>query len=545
MILGPEVESQLFQIHYQRNKNVWIFHVLLISISTYYQREKLFESNTASIALGLLGLALIMRFIFLRVFYGYWKRGVKWVKGLNYVGQAFIGVAWMVHFTAIYNIYGSTSHNANNTLLVIAGIITGASISNMAHPKSYHLLCGIMCSYLAGLYFLTAGTNQFVVLYIILFYLFNTYNLNLGFKQLVRSITNEIHAKAEKERVTRIIDTVPGYVAIFDKNLTCIAANKAVTNFYPTIVGKTIGNFDPESDWEKYLAEFLIGGKDAEVVESHSFKWGREVCMLRNTRRTFDGGLVFVSQDISELVEARNRLREQEAVSQYTAKLASLGEMAAGIAHEINNPLTIIQGSASVISKLVEQEPMDVPTIKLLTGKLTQTSERISKTIRSLKNLSRSGENDPFMDIDFAKMLDQCLELLRQRFDRDEVELRLPKFDRPVILRGREVQLSQVLMNLISNALDAIKNEEKPWIEISYKYGADSIDIDVTDSGPGVPPEIRNKIMEPFFTTKEVNQGTGLGLSISKNIMQSHKGELTLMDAPHTTFRMHLPLNLT
>jgi C4-dicarboxylate-specific signal transduction histidine kinase len=306
-------------------------------------------------------------------------------------------------------------------------------------------------------------------------------------------------------------------------------------------VGKKIGDLEKNSDWENYIKTFLESGKNLSVDEAISTVGGKTRTVLRNCRRSIDDGVVFVSMDITELAIARNRLREQEAKAQYSAKLASLGEMAAGIAHEINNPLTIIQGSASIIQKLVEIEPLDKESVVLLTGKMMQTSDRISKIIRSLKSLSRSGENDPFDDVDFIKMLDQCLDICRQRCDRYNIKLKVPSFNGPVHFRAREVQISQVLMNLLSNAIDAVKNEKDGWIEVNYQFGDDALDIFVSDSGKGVPDEIRNKIMEPFFTTKEVNQGTGLGLSISKTIMQAHYGELSLMEGTHTTFRMHLP----
>lgn len=222
--------------------------------------------------------------------------------------------------------------------------------------------------------------------------------------------------------------------------------------------------------------------------------------------------------DITELVIAKKQLREQEGKAIYAAKLASLGEMAAGIAHEINNPLTIILGSATIIEKLIEDKTLDKIAIKQLTKKLIVTSERISKTIASLKSLSRSGENDSFEEIEFSMMLEQCLDICRQRCDLHGIKLILPAFDGLVLFKGREGQLSQVVLNLLSNAIDAVKNCNECWIEVSYQQNPDSFDIFISDSG------------------------TGLGLSISKTIMNAHKGELNLVPGSPTTFIMHLPI---
>lgn len=534
---NQDVNNQLNFVHLQRNKNVWVFHVVLLFTSTYLQKEKIVYEKYWWIAHLVIGIGIALRFLLFRGLYGEWKAKKLSASILNYSGQLLIGTGWAIHFGSIFNTYGPNSFNTSNTLIIIAGIITGASISSVAHKPSYHALTGAMFFPLMILYLTTPDADKSVVVYIFLFYIFNTYNINLANRQLVRSIENEVRARSEEERILRIIDTVPGYVAVLDSTLICTLANKAALDLYPDLLGNKLK--DPY--WESQIIDFLKSDKQHAVVEARTVINGKEAWVLRNAHKTFDGGVVFVSMDITELVLAKKQLREQEGKAVYAAKLASLGEMAAGIAHEINNPLTIILGSATIIEKLIEEPSLDKNAIKQLTHKLIGTSERISKTIASLKSLSRSGENDSFEEIDFRKMLEQCLDLCRQRCDRHDINLKLPAFDGPVLFKGREGQLSQVVLNLLSNAIDAVKNCNDRWIEVRYLQGPDAFDIFISDSGPGVPKEIREKIMEPFFTTKDVNQGTGLGLSISKTIMISHKGELNLMEGSPTTFRMHLP----
>lgn len=537
-----EISEQLNQIHYERNKNVWIFHILLILSSTYFEREKLISKDFWWLGPSMLIVGALLRFLLFRVLYTLWKTNSFAGKSLNFTGLLFIVVGWCLHFRAIFYAYGPDSINTSHSLSLISGVIIAGAISSAAHKLSYQLFASGLCGYLFYLFSFSAESlDNSVLAYLSIFYTFSLYFLSVGHKELRKSIESQILAQGEKSKVIKIIDTVPGLVSVFDKDLVCILANKLFLSYYPDIIGKNIGHIEQSSNWETHLEEFLKSDKVMSVEEAFSTIGGKKRWMLRHCQRTSDDGVVFVGMEITELVAARHKLRDQEAKAHYSAKLASLGEMAAGIAHEINNPLTIIQGSASVIEKLIDQEPMDKVTIKMLTGKLMQTCDRISKTIRSLKTLSRSGENDPFEDVDFVKMLEHCLDVCRQRCIQHEIRLSVPEFSSPVIFKGREVQMSQVLMNLLSNAIDAVKNDESPWIEVAYQYGPDALDIYISDSGPGVPEEIRGKIMEPFFTTKEVNQGTGLGLSISKSIMQAHKGELTLMEGTHTTFRMHLP----
>lgn len=542
MLYQKEVTDQLQQIHYDRNKNVWIFNILLVIASTYFQKSRIFEDSYWWIGPGLVTVGSLLRFLLFRIYYHDWKTGSIQGQILNYAGLTLLIVGWCVHFRSIFNTFGPDSFNTSQSISLILGIITAAAISSAAHKLSFQFYASSLCGYLFSLYFFSNQTaNNSMLFYLSIFYLFAIYFLNLGHKELRKSIENQVAAQGEKSRVTKIIDTVPGMVSVFDRDLVCLLANKAFLSHYPDIIGKQIGHFENQSNWEQHLSDFLASDKSMSVEEAFNTVGGKKRWVLRHCQRTADDGVVFVSTDITELIAARHKLREQEAKAHYSAKLASLGEMAAGIAHEINNPLTIIQGSASVIEKLIDKEPMDKVTIRMLTGKLMQTSDRISKTIRSLKTLSRSGENDPFEEVDLSRLFDHCMDVCRQRCIQYEIRLSIPEFNSPVLFKAREVQISQVLMNLLSNAIDAVKNDEAPWIEVVYQYGPDALDIYVSDSGPGVPEEIRNKIMEPFFTTKEVNQGTGLGLSISKSIMQAHRGELTLMEGTHTTFRMHLP----
>lgn len=545
MLNQIEVSEKLYEIHFIRNKHNWLFHVVLISLSTYFQRAKIFTSDFWWIAALVMLIATLSRLVFIRIYFEEWKKGEKKSVVLNYAGMFLIAVGWICHFYAVFSTFGPDSYNTSQTLLNIAVIIMGAALSSAAHKRSFHFLAFPTLLSIFLLYlFVSKSSDEAIMTYLFTFYSFCIYFINIGNRELIRSIENELEAQREKNRIARIIDTVPGYVAVFDQGLVCILANKVTLGLYPNIVGKRIGSFETGLNWESYIKEFHKSGKASSVDEFHSFVNGKDMWTIRNCRRNVDNGVVLVSTEITELVMARKKLRDQEAKAQFSAKLASLGEMAAGIAHEINNPLAIIQGSASVIQKLIEVEPMDKTTIKLLTTKMIETTNRISKTIKSLKALSRSGDNDSFEEIDLGKMLDQCLDISRQRCERHGITLKMPMLEAPVVFKAREVQISQVLMNLINNAVDAVKNESDRWIEVSYKTDANSLDIFVSDSGPGVPQEIRNKIMEPFFTTKEVNQGTGLGLSISKSIMQTHKGELSLLEKTRTTFRIHLPLTL-
>ena len=167
----------------------------------------------------------------------------------------------------------------------------------------------------------------------------------------------------------------------------------------------------------------------------------------------------------------------------------------------LNNPLTIIQGSSSIISKVVDQEPLDKEMLKALTGKIISTTERITKIVKSLKNLSRKGDNDPITDVDLQNIIDQCLGITGQRITHQEIQLILPEFSEPIYFKSREVQISQAIVNLLANAVDAVKPLSERWIKLSYKTTDNELIISIIDSG-GIPETVRARIMEPLLPLK-------------------------------------------
>jgi signal transduction histidine kinase len=219
-------------------------------------------------------------------------------------------------------------------------------------------------------------------------------------------------------------------------------------------------------------------------------------------------------------------------------KMAALGEMAAGIAHEINNPLSIISGNALIIAKggLSSDENKD------RLEKIQITTLRIAKIVSGLRTYARSGDDDPFFKVNFKQLFEETIELTTIRFNSNKIPFKIAPIP-DVKISCRATQISQVLINLINNAFDAINLTPNKWLNISFKQSNKSIDILITDSGEKINSRIREKIFEPFFTTKDIGHGTGLGLSISKSIIEMHGGELFLDKlGAHTTFVVRIPV---
>lgn len=267
------------------------------------------------------------------------------------------------------------------------------------------------------------------------------------------------------------------------------------------------------------------------------------------TAFSYDGKTILQAcvRDISERKQAEEILVSQREKLVASAKMSSLGEMAGGIAHEINNPLTIIIGKTALLKRRLENDgtPFTTNAIADELNSIQNTAKRIGSIIKGLRSFSRNAENDLMEKIQVKNLIDETLEFAKERFKFHDIELRV-KADSAdqICITGRAAQLLQVLVNLLNNAYDAVENLSEKWVELKVERSDDYCRISVTDSGDGIDPDLIDKIMMPFFTTKEVGKGTGLGLSISRGIIEDHHGKLYYdTKNAHTSFVIELPIN--
>lgn len=256
-------------------------------------------------------------------------------------------------------------------------------------------------------------------------------------------------------------------------------------------------------------------------------------------------GIIFVfRRDSIRRLETKvmAELRRQKELI-YSSKMAALGEMATGIAHEINNPLMIILGRASQLKEHISTNRLQDPErIIADLDKIEMTVMRISKIIKGLRSFSRNTESDPKQDACLETIVDETVSFCQDRIRAHGIELTVTPFPKTGI-RCRPAEVSQVLLNLLQNSLDAVEalDRKKRWIRIEVTSDESEVTVRVMDGGEGVPADIQEKIMQPFFTTKQVGQGTGLGLSISRGIMEEHGGRLRYIPQQNnTTFEFTL-----
>ena len=219
----------------------------------------------------------------------------------------------------------------------------------------------------------------------------------------------------------------------------------------------------------------------------------------------------------------------------------ALGEMAAGIAHEINNPMTRVVVLAEKLEMLGERGPVEQGEALSIARAVVDTAMRIAGIIQGLQAFSRDSTHDDLDKVPLAALIDSTLSFCRARMHARNIELRVQGASEEEWVLARESQLAQILLNLVNNSMDAVESLGEKWIEILTRAGG-GLEIVVTDSGHGIASPIRHRMFEPFFTTKPVGRGTGLGLSISRGIASAYGGALVYDESsPRTRFILRLP----
>lgn len=251
---------------------------------------------------------------------------------------------------------------------------------------------------------------------------------------------------------------------------------------------------------------------------------------------------LLMHQNLEELVEQRTReLDRQRANSLESAKMAALGQMAAGIAHEIRTPLSIINSRADSLRRHIDQNPPDRESCIAAVAQIKAMVQRMDSIIRTLLSLARDGLHDQLEPTSVRALLFDVQELCRDRFNHSGVELRIAEVPE-LMVTCCPSQIAQVLVNLLNNAHDAISELPEKWVELEVVQLPNAILLQVTDSGNGIAPDVAAKLMQPFFSTKGHGKGTGLGLNLSATIAENHGGNLFYDPShPHTRFVLRLP----
>jgi signal transduction histidine kinase len=236
-------------------------------------------------------------------------------------------------------------------------------------------------------------------------------------------------------------------------------------------------------------------------------------------------------------------LKERNEKLLSSSKYSELGMMSAGIAHEINNPLAVIQARTTQLLR-VYRNPEKQKDLADGLQQILYTSERINRTIQGVREFVHQDEKGHPVEVSLKDLVDDVLAFTGQRMKNHGVNLRFYGLENFSVV-GNKIQLEQIILNLLNNSFDAIEFLPDKWIEVSVHQDGDKVQIYFKDSGDGIPEDIASKMMEPFYTTKDLGKGTGLGLALAKGIAEKHGGTLSyLNNCPHTTFLLELPRSI-
>lgn len=291
-------------------------------------------------------------------------------------------------------------------------------------------------------------------------------------------------------------------------------------------------------DHEKFNMSLIraITGEDELSVEyrllsaNEQNRWFRLKAEIMEHEFTQSVTLSGVCFDITSEKESQFEMEKHRIQAEQSAKLASLGELAAGVGHEVNNPLSVITTSVDLLEALLNKPDALTQKLPQSIDRMRDASHRISKIVSGLKNISTVARDPSGLgSLNLYNDIKQTLSMLEELYAKDEISLRViaDEQTKASFVQAEHSGLQQVLVNLISNARDAVESSPLKNIVVKLESSATTCSIIVEDSGEGIQPAMQDRIFEPFATTKPVGKGTGLGLSISKSIIESFGGKLT------------------
>jgi C4-dicarboxylate-specific signal transduction histidine kinase len=335
-------------------------------------------------------------------------------------------------------------------------------------------------------------------------------------------------ARTEKQKTfyQSILDEAQEMVIVLDRQHQTIYKNAAFEKFGLEVESGQIANIEKFPQTFELVKQ--VGGEQKQLLCSASHSEVRQEFTL-------------IFRDITSIKQSATKIKQQEESILRSSQLASLGEISSGIAHEINNPLGVILANTGIMRDHLEAAS---PLVVKCLDTIDRMGLRIAGIIKAMKNLSRRSELATIEDVDLQLVLEDVTNLSMMNLRNAEITVHLnPATFQHKIVSGSSVQISQVLLNLIGNATQAVAALDEKWIRITCETDHSVHRIVVQNSGPQIPKHIQEKIFQPFFTTKSPGQGTGLGLSVSRNIAEVHRGALVLDgDNQHPTFIFSLPI---
>lgn len=325
---------------------------------------------------------------------------------------------------------------------------------------------------------------------------------------------------------------------LFDKNiegLALINSAKKMIQFNSLFL-----KMFPETTSGKPIHElFPFDGESEKEFLFHHPVQKERIYRLRSMPIEFENEKMFVLS-ISDMTQRK----KEEASLLNSSKMSALGEMASGIAHEVNNPLTVIRGNTMMMKYLTKNLPEREKIEQILDTNLSSI-DKAARIIWGLQRFAKDGSKDPYEKKNLLELIQDVVAFSEARMKNEGIHFDL-KIPETIEIECQVIQLQQVFLNLINNSIYELQHGDhrRKVIRIEASISENEILITLTDSGRGIPEELQSKLMQPFFTTKPFGEGAGLGLSTSRGIMESHHGKLSLNPSYKEGAQFHIRLPL-
>lgn len=308
----------------------------------------------------------------------------------------------------------------------------------------------------------------------------------------------------------------------------------------------------------EFKTRYTKADKQHRAMVQNNEKLANEIIL----RKQAEAELKIINEHLEEIVKHRTRklegamndLRETQSQLIQTGKLASIGELVAGIAHELNQPLMVIRGNAQLFARMIKKSKDTSDQLPAFFDTVERNTKRMIQIINHLRSFSRQSGTE-MQSVNINQVINDAFLMIGEQLRLRNIETVKTFVENLPPIKGDPYQLEQVVLNLFTNARDAIESyqpnqngyRKKKQIEIITRLKSEpkeAVEILFSDTGCGIQPENKEKIFDPFFTTKAVGKGTGLGLSITYGILQEHNGYLEIVDTSpgHTTFSIVLPV---
>ena len=450
----------------------------------------------------------------------------------------FLGLAWGLAFLFGVREFGY-SHATMAVFVSIMGFVPGSlslCAMDMFVAGSF-ILCSsvpviVTCLVVRDPAISTLSLASFYLLHI----LYNMTILRKNKLTFFETVASQIEVETQKQQLEGILNAVPGYVTWFNPAGEKIGSNQVSHHSLAPKEAASSSHLhhkpmETDSEISRLLLKFRESD-DLEIVHQLKADLGGEerwyILALRKFRAGADENVVAVVVDISNEKFAQEELASEKQRVTQSERLSLIGAMAGGVAHEINNPLAIIRGRLERMQELSAAGELGQDKAQELAVKALQTVDRIARIVRGLRLMARGESNDAPTLYNLVDLCRDVIELAGSRVRQAEAKVSFESEEPRIELLCQPTQMSQILLNLVQNSLDAIAGNQERWVKISIKRDRERVDISVTDSGLSSSIRHPERVFEPFFTTKAAGEGSGLGLSISQTLARRYGGDLRL-----------------